>query len=94
MRSCRAFWHNRPYITAAEIDMLVALGNGPLCAEALALKLGRDPGSTQELLDALVSVGILERRGERYAAAPATILYCQAVVQGRSPSVEDGGEVT
>lgn len=88
MRSCRAFWDSRPCITAAEIDMLVALGDGPLCAEALALKLRRDPCSTQELLDALVSVGVLERCGERYAAAPATLLYCQSLVEGRLPPAE------
>jgi sirohydrochlorin ferrochelatase len=85
IRSCRAFWQSRAVITAAEIAMLASLGDGWHCAEALAEKLGRDPASTRQFLDALVSVGILERRGERYAASAPTIRYCHAVTRGQLP---------
>ena len=73
------FWDGRTRISAAEMAILMALTTGPLGAEALAGSLGRDLPCIQELLEALVAKGIVDRRGERYAVTMATGLYCQAM---------------
>jgi predicted transcriptional regulator len=65
---------------AAEIQALAALVEGPLCAERLACGLGRELIATQEFLDALVAIGVLEREGEGYAATPAARMYLQTFV--------------
>jgi hypothetical protein len=44
--------------------------------------LGRDLSCAEELLSALVSVGLLERSDGRYLAIPATVAYCRAVRAG------------
>ncbi|MBV9280919.1 MAG: hypothetical protein JOZ41_12630 [Chloroflexi bacterium] len=78
----RAFWNARPYLTAAELGVLAELVAGPSPAELLACRLGRDLADTQDFLDALVAIGVLERGGDCYAATPATRLYLKAFVDG------------
>jgi hypothetical protein len=94
LRSCRGdagggssldYWHEHPTISAAEVEMLMRLGNDALCVEALAQMLGRDITCTQALLDALVGIGILERVDERYTATESTRLYCWAAAKGHLP---------
>ena len=73
-----ALWRCRTSITAAEVDMLASLMASPGCAETVARRLGRDLATTQDFLDALVAVGVVERRGDRYYATAATKQYLQA----------------
>jgi len=73
------FWDTKRTLSRVEIDMLRALTSGPLCAEALATQLGRDLQCTQEVLEALVDIGVLEHDGDRYDNTQATHLYCQAL---------------
>ncbi|MGI8825944.1 MAG: methyltransferase family protein [Chloroflexota bacterium] len=87
-RQSFAFWTSRPYITRAEIDMLAMLAHGPLDALALARHMKCKIQGTQDLLDALVAVGILERHGKLYAATASTALYCQAFRPDQPARVE------
>jgi hypothetical protein len=82
-----AYWNSRPSITRAEIEVLDSLGEGPQDAAALACRLERDLQTTLDFLEALVAIGILKRRGDRYTTSTATRLYCQAVLHG--PSAQD-----
>jgi O-methyltransferase domain/Dimerisation domain len=70
-----AFWGSKALLTAVELDLFTALANGPLTAERLTAKLGLQPRGTTDWLDALVSVGMLNRAGDQYANTPATDLY-------------------
>lgn len=79
----RAYWNAHPYISTVEIDMLASLCDGPSCVKTIAGRLEQDAGRTQQLLDALTGVGLVERRGETYAATDATILYCRMFAGSR-----------
>jgi hypothetical protein len=82
VNSWRTYWQTHPCIATAEMQLLAALVDEPLCAEACARWLGQDAESVRALLDALVGVGLLDRRDERYAASPATMLYCRTFLNG------------
>jgi Methylase involved in ubiquinone/menaquinone biosynthesis len=61
MQASRAFQESRVLLTALELDVFAALGEGATAAE-LSLKLGTDPRATEMLLNALVAVGALLKR--------------------------------
>jgi len=58
MQAGRAFQESRVLLTALELDLFLALGEGATAAE-LSLKLGTNPRATDLLLNALVAVGAL-----------------------------------
>lgn len=72
------FWHERPVITAAEIQMLEWLANAPACTAAIACRLRRDEAATEALLAGLTAIGIVEAIGGRYQVTDATRLYLRA----------------
>jgi ubiquinone/menaquinone biosynthesis C-methylase UbiE/DNA-binding CsgD family transcriptional regulator len=79
VQSARAFQESRVLLTALELDVFTLLGEGASAAEA-ALKLGTDPRATEMLLNALVALGALAKRGavfsctaESKALGPARI---------------------
>lgn len=74
-----AFWRNRPWISAAEIDLLATLADNPLRAETVAHVLGQDLVATQDFLGALVAIGVLEKEGDYYQATMATKRYLQTL---------------
>lgn len=76
------FWRDHPSITAVEITMLEALARCPAGAEAAARLLGRDRTGTQDFLDALVAIGLLEQSGPLYGATAATRRYLEAFYDG------------
>lgn len=88
----RMFWRDRPIIRRAEIGMFMALMDRPLCAEALSCALGEDVCVTRQILDAMVSVGVLEPCGDRYTASESTVRYCQAVAQRTLPAASEDWE--
>jgi (2Fe-2S) ferredoxin/SAM-dependent methyltransferase len=65
----RAFMESRVLLTALELDAFTAVGAGAT-AEAVASGRGADVGATERLLDALVSLGFLEKRGGAFANTP------------------------
>jgi hypothetical protein len=70
-----AFWGSKALLSAAELGLFTTLAQGPLTAETLTAKLGLQPRGTIDWLDALVSLGMLERAGDQYANTPATDLF-------------------
>lgn len=70
-----AFWGSKALLSAVELGLFTELAQGPLDGETLTTRLGLHPRSARDFLDALVALGMLERRGDRYANTPATDLY-------------------
>jgi len=69
------FWISKVLLSAAEFGLFSELGSGPLPYEEIRSRLKLHPRSARDFLDALVSVGLLEREGDRYANSELTALY-------------------
>ena len=57
------FWASKALLSAVELGVFTTLAAGPLTGEALMANLGLQPRGTIDFLDALVSLGMLERSG-------------------------------
>jgi precorrin-6B methylase 2 len=62
-----AFWGAKTLLSAVELGVFSALGDGPLDRDALAQRCGLHMRGAEDFLDALVALGMLEREGDRYA---------------------------
>jgi O-methyltransferase domain/Dimerisation domain len=69
------FWASKTLLTAVELGLFATLARGPLTAKALTAELGLHPRGTVDFLDALVSLGMLERTGDEYANTTATDVF-------------------
>ena len=70
-----AFWDSKTLLSAAELEVFTVLAQKPLDAEALRERLGLHPRSALDFFDALVSMGMLERKEGLYANTPETDLF-------------------
>ncbi len=70
-----AFWDAKALLSAVELDLFTTLAHGPLTGETLTAELGLQARGTIDWLDALVSLGMLERSGDEYANTAATGLF-------------------
>jgi O-methyltransferase domain/Dimerisation domain len=61
--------------SAIDFELFTQLAKGPLNAEELRRRLALHPRSIQDFLDALVALGMLERRGEIYSNTEETDFY-------------------
>lgn len=75
MQLTRAYAGSKALVSAVELGLLTTLADGPLSGEMLRAKLGVQPRGSTDWLDALVSLGMLERDGDRYANTAATDFY-------------------
>lgn len=75
MQLTRAYAGSKALVSAVELGLFTTLADGPLTGEVLRAKLGLQPRGTTDWLDALVSLGMLERDGDLYANTAATDLY-------------------
>jgi hypothetical protein len=62
-----AFWGSKTFLSAVELGLFTELAKGPLDAETLRTRLGLHPRSARDFFDALVALGMLERRDKGYA---------------------------
>jgi hypothetical protein len=69
------FWASKALLSAVELGVFTTLVDRPRTADALIAELGLQRRGTVDWLDALVSLGMLERNGDEYANAPATELF-------------------
>jgi hypothetical protein len=69
------FWASKTLLSAVELDLFTTLAAGPLDGEALRKRLGVHERGARDFFDALVALGMLERRNGRYQNTPQTDCY-------------------
>ncbi|TMK54175.1 MAG: methyltransferase, partial [Actinobacteria bacterium] len=70
-----AFWGSKTLLSAVELGLFTHLAKGPCDAKTVAMELELHPKSVRDFLDALVSLGMLERAGDEYRNSAATDLF-------------------
>jgi hypothetical protein len=66
------FWASKTLLSAVELGLFTTLARGPLTAKGVMAGLDLQPRGTVDFLDALVSLGMLERTGQEYGNTAAT----------------------
>src|SRR5437868_311115 len=61
------FWGPKVLLSAVELGVFTALAEKPADLATVTARLGLHPRSARDFLDALVSLGMLDRRGGLYA---------------------------
>jgi SAM-dependent methyltransferase len=71
-----AFWKSKALLSAVELDVFTALGDGPLGIETLVARLGLHERGARDFFDALVALDLLRRDADgRYSNRPDTDHY-------------------
>jgi len=76
-QAIQAFQQSRAILTALELDVFTAVGQGSTAAEAAA-KLHTDPRATEMLLNTLVALNLLAKRDKVFQDMPASARYFAA----------------
>src|SRR5690242_19882027 len=83
----RGFQESRVLLTAVELDAFTAVGAGAT-AEQVSSRLGSNARATETLLNALVSIGALSKKGHIFHNTPETARYLVAGEPGyRRPAL-------
>ncbi len=69
------FWTSKALLSAVELGLFSTLAGRPRTAKDLTSELGLHPRGVADFLDALVSLGMLERDGDEYSNTPATDVF-------------------
>jgi hypothetical protein len=69
------FWGSKTLLSAIELGLFTELAKGPLEAKALRRQLGLHERSARDFFDALVSLGMLRRKGTTYSNTPESALF-------------------
>lgn len=69
------FWASKVVLSAVELDVFTELAKRPATADELRVRLGLNARGTPDFLDALVALGMLERRDGVYHNTPETGLF-------------------
>jgi hypothetical protein len=69
------FWSSKTFLSAVELDLFTELAAAPLDGETLRRRLGLHPRGARDFFDALVALGMLERRDGVYLNMPAADVY-------------------
>jgi hypothetical protein len=69
------FWASKTLLSAIEMELFTELAKHPEDLASIQGRLGLHPRSARDFLDALVSLGFLERRDGKYRNTPATELF-------------------
>ena len=64
------FWGSKTLLSAIELGLFTELAKGPVEAKALRQRLGLHERSARDFFDALVSLGMLRRKGTTYSNTP------------------------
>ena len=70
-----AFWGSKTLLSAAELGVFTELAKQPLKAEALQERLGLHPRSARDFFDALVALGMLDRKDGVYTNTSETDFF-------------------
>ena len=60
---------------ASELDVFSHLSAGPMTADEVARACDAKPGPTRFVLDACVTVGMIEREGDKYKNSPTSEFF-------------------
>jgi len=83
----RAFQESRVILTALELDVFTAVGDGST-AKAVAANTGADARATEMLLNALVAIGLLTKHGDVFRNTPVAASYfCAASPDNARPAL-------
>ena len=66
------FMASKTLLSAIELGLFTELAKGPRDADALRVYMGLHPRSSADFLDALVALGMLDRKGGKYKNTTAT----------------------
>jgi hypothetical protein len=69
------FWSSKTLLSAVELGVFTELATGALDGEALRQRLGLHARSARDFFDALVALGMLDRRDGLYTNTPETELF-------------------
>ena len=69
------FWGSRTLLSAIELGLFTELAKGAVEAKALRQRLGLHERSARDFFDALVSLGMLRRKGTSYSNTPESALF-------------------
>jgi O-methyltransferase domain/Dimerisation domain len=86
MRLGFGFWGSKTLLSAVELGLFTHLADGPLSAEMLRARMHLHQRSFRDFLDALVALGMLERKGQDYSNTPAANVF----LDRRKPSYVGG----
>jgi Dimerisation domain len=75
LESAMAFWRSAVLLSAHELGLFAALAAGPRDAGTLERCLGLRPDTAEDFLEALVALGLVERRDDQYRNAPEASLF-------------------
>ena len=70
-----AFWASKTLLSAVELGLFSELIEAPLSADELGARLGLHERARRDFLDALVSMGFLQRKDGRYENTLETALF-------------------
>jgi hypothetical protein len=69
------FWGTKTFLTAIEIGLYTELAKGAMDVEGVTKRFQFHPRSVRDFLDALVAMGVLDRKGTKYANTRETALF-------------------
>ena len=79
MQTATAFWPSKVLLTAVELGLFTALGDGQMSAPELGKALGLHPRGTYDFFDTLVALKFLNRNGDgpegKYQNTPQTAAF-------------------
>ena len=70
----RGFQESRVILTAVELDLFAAVGNGAR-ADEVSARIGSDPRATEMLMNALVAMGLLDKQDAIFRNTPLSARY-------------------
>jgi len=70
-----SFWTAKALLSAAQLGLFTELANGPLELETISTRINLHPRSARDFLDALVALGLLERKEDLYTNSAETDLF-------------------
>ena len=70
MKLGMAFWGSKTLMSAVELELFTVLAQSPLDGERLRNRLGLHSRGARDFFDALVSLGMIERKDELYRNTP------------------------
>lgn len=65
-----SFQRSRAFLTAVELGLFSALGDGEKTSQSVASAIGADPRATDRLMNALAAADLLEKREDLFANTP------------------------